>query len=160
MIRNNIIRPKINKLLTKWSLDIVLDFLSLSPFELIASSDIRSCTIKSVFLISLATAGRIGEVHALSAKKTCLRWNHNGSVSLTYNLAKNRLPEFAPTPIVIHPLKDSILCPLRSLKHYCIMTAKVRKKQDPLFLHYILGKKTSPQLLSSWIRNLVRDAYE
>jgi hypothetical protein len=75
-------------------------------------------------------------------------------------LAKNRLPETAPSPIVIFPLKDSILCPVRSLRIYLNLTGKSRKPQDPLFLHYSPGKKSSSQLLSSWIRGLIRSAYD
>jgi hypothetical protein len=44
-------------------------------FEPLESSYMCILSIKTVFLLNLATAGRVSEVHALSALLQCLRFN-------------------------------------------------------------------------------------
>jgi hypothetical protein len=90
-------RPKTVQLFPKWSLDVVLDFLNGEPFEPLEQASLKHLTWKTVFLVTLATAGRVSEVHALSARWDCLGFNQDGSVSVLTTpgfLAKNRLPEW------------------------------------------------------------------
>ena len=75
-------RPTPARLFPKWSLDIVLQYLSSSTFEPSNSASLAALTYKCVFLITLATALRVGEVHALSARQDCLRRNIDGSITL------------------------------------------------------------------------------
>ena len=53
-------------------LDVVL-VLS-EGFEPLESNCMRIVSIKTVFLLTLATAGRVSEIHALSALLQCLRF--------------------------------------------------------------------------------------
>jgi hypothetical protein len=112
-------RPKTVQLFPKWSLDVVLDFLNGEPFEPLEQAFLKHLTWKTVFLVTLATAGRVSEVHALSARSDCLRFNQDGSVSLLTTpgfLAKNRLPEWGAQGYTLQPLPDSLLCPVRALE--------------------------------------------
>ena len=54
-------------------LDVVL-ILS-ERFETLESNCMRILCIKTVFLLTLATAGRVSEIHALSALPQCLRFS-------------------------------------------------------------------------------------
>ena len=49
-----------------WDLDAVLHYLNSSTFEPLSSTSLRSLTKKVLFLVSLATAKRVGELQALS----------------------------------------------------------------------------------------------
>ena len=48
--------------LPPWDLQVVLRFLRGPPFEPLASSSLRDLTQKVLFLVSLATARRVGEL--------------------------------------------------------------------------------------------------
>ena len=65
-------------------------------------------TIKTTFLVALATAKRCSEIHALAMDANHLRLNQSdGSVSLIVQngfLAKYQLPSICPEPVVIHNL--------------------------------------------------------
>ena len=62
-------------------------------------------TLKTAFLLALATAKRCSEIHALAMDSNHLRFSQSdGSVSMivqTGFLAKNHLPSICPDPIVI-----------------------------------------------------------
>ena len=49
-----------------WDLPKVLNFLRSSPFEPLSTASLRDITRKTLFLIALATAKRVGELQALS----------------------------------------------------------------------------------------------
>ena len=51
-----------------WDLDAVLGYLNSSTFELLDSTSLRSLTKKVLFLVSLATAKRVGELQAVSSR--------------------------------------------------------------------------------------------
>jgi hypothetical protein len=75
-------RPRRTQLFPKWSLDIVLTFISQSPFEPLEAASLENVTLKTAFLLTLALAGHMSEIHALSAREDCMRFNQDGSVSL------------------------------------------------------------------------------
>ena len=62
-------RPVERNLVLHWDLAVVLDALTKSPFEFerhyMASVELKLLTLKMVFLLSLATGARRGEIHAL-----------------------------------------------------------------------------------------------
>jgi hypothetical protein len=105
----------------------------------------------------------MSEIHALSAREDCMRFNQDGSVSLlTFPgfLAKNALPEHGNQQFVLEPLDNSFLCPVRALKIYLQHTKKERSTQAPLFLPFRGHAKSSPQLISSWIKSAIVQAYK
>ena len=67
-----------------WDLTRVLAALRSPPFEPLAEATFRDLTKKTLFLLSLATARRIGELQALSSR---VAWV-GGDISVEY------LPEF------------------------------------------------------------------
>ena len=70
--------PILKPLLPNWDLPSVLWRLCDPPFEPLLSCDVKFLTWKTVFLIALATASRVSELHALSVKDGNLRYERHG----------------------------------------------------------------------------------
>ena len=125
-----------------WDLPTVLNFLRSSSFEPLSSASLRDLTRKTLFLISLATAKRVGELQALSRRVSF----SSSSAGLSY------MPEFvAKTESAIRPLprsfevkslgdfaaglpEDLLLCPVRSLSAYLTRTSGVVNRPRRLFV--------------------------
>ena len=146
----------------------MLWFLRGPPFEPLASTSLRSLTQKVLFLVSLATARRVGELQAVS-------WEVSFSGSDAY---LSYLPEFrATTDSAVNPLPLSfcvrslavfvgdlpdelLLCPVRALHLYLSHTASVSPRPRSLFLSL---RSPSPSLsknaLSFFLRDVISSAY-
>ena len=130
----------------------VLEYLRGPPFEPLHNASFRDLTRKVLFLISLATARRIGELQAVS--KTV---SFQGSdVFLSF------LPEFQakterednplPRSFIIKSLNDFVgnlneelvLCPVRALRIYLDRTKDIVNRPRSLFV----SPKTSSRPLS------------
>ena len=125
-----------------WDLPRVLNYLRSSPFEPLSSASLRDLTRKTLFLLSLATAKRVGELQALSCRVSF----SSSSTGLSY------VPEFvAKTESAIRPLprsfevkslgdfaaglpEDLLLCPVRSLSAYLTRTSGIVNKPRRLFV--------------------------
>ena len=125
-----------------WDLPSVLNFLRSSPFEPLSSASLRDLTRKTLFLISLATAKRVGELQALSRRVSF----SSSSACLSY------VPEFvAKTETATRPLprsfevqsledfaaglpEDLLLCPVRSLSAYLARTSNIANRPRRLFV--------------------------
>ena len=125
-----------------WDLPSVLNFLRSSPFEPLSSASLRDLTCKTLFLISLATAKRVGELQALSRRVSL----SSSSAGLSY------VPEFvAKTETATRPLprsfevqsledfaaglpEDLLLCPVRSLSAYLARTPNIANRPRRLFV--------------------------
>ena len=59
-------RPLSSSCIPPWDLSLVLSFLRGPPFEPLSSCSLQDLTWKVLFLLSLATARRVGELQALS----------------------------------------------------------------------------------------------
>ena len=165
-------KPRFRSLILAWDLAVVLEFLSGDYFEPLHETSLRWLTLKTCFLISLAVAGRISEIHALSRAPECLRFNQDGSLMLTTKpefVAKNRLPTCANQHVRLLPLTTSTgtavqrerevaTCPIRTLRAYLRRT----RSADPtshLWLRWMDGKPASAQTISSWLRFVIKSAY-
>ena len=124
-----------------WDLTTVLTYLRSSSFEPLATISLRDLTRKTLFLISLATAKRVGELQALSRRVSF----SSSSAGLSY------VPEFvAKTESAMRPLprsfevkslgdfaaglpEDLLLCPVRSLSAYLDRTSGLVNRPRRLF---------------------------
>ena len=61
-------RPKSSRNLPKWNLSIVLNELTKAPFEPMKDTDLKYFTLKTAFLLALASGKRRSEIHALQTK--------------------------------------------------------------------------------------------
>ena len=96
-------RPLHHSRFPPWDLLRVLSFLRGSPFEPLDSCSLRDLTRKTLFLLSLATARRVGELQAVSSAVS----SSGGDLFLSY------LPEFrAKSESSSNPLLRSFLLDL------------------------------------------------
>ena len=61
--------PKSSRNLPKWNLSVVLNELTKAPFEPMKDTDLKHLTLKTVFLLALASGKCRGEIHAWVANK-------------------------------------------------------------------------------------------
>ena len=57
-------RPKSSRNLPKWNLSVVLNELTKAPFEPVKDTDLKHLTLKTAFLLALASGKRCSEIHA------------------------------------------------------------------------------------------------
>ena len=125
-----------------WDLTIVLTFLRSSSFEPLTTISLRDLTRKTLFLLSLATAKRVGEIQALS--------RHVSFSSFAAGLSY--VPEFvAKTESALRPLprsfevqslgdfaaslpEDFLLCPVRALSAYLDRKSGIVNRPRRLFV--------------------------
>ena len=140
-------RPVDRSLAPKWDLAFVLSHMCKAPFEPLDKASLFHLSVKTVFLVTLATARRVSEVHAFSIDSDHLRFsNLDGSLILRTQLeflAKNQLPTRAPDSIIIPKLSNfcrksdnfnRMLCPVRAVKIYLNKTKSLRKRRKRLFI--------------------------
>ena len=153
-------RPPVCKLLPSWSLPTILEALSKAPFEPLAEASLRNLTIKTVFLVAIASGQRRSALHALSSVLGHIRWERTG-VRLIPNpsyIAKNQTASSAPVEIFLQPIsahssitEDKVWCPVRALKYYWHRTQS-KRSGDQLFV--ITKEPFSPasrDTISKWI---------
>ena len=125
-----------------WDLNVVLSFLQFSSFEPLTTISVRDLTRKTLFLLSLATANRVGEIQALSRRVSF----SSSAAGMSY------VPEFvAKTESAFRPLpcslefpslgdfaagmpEDLLLCPVRALSAYLDRTSGIVNRPRRLFV--------------------------
>ena len=167
-------RPVTRTFYPKWSLKIVLNYLLKELFEHISKCSLENLTIKTVFLVTLASGRRRSEIHALSVDPECFRFSSNLSqVSLLTEpgfLSKTQKTSKMQAKIVIqslathvgHDLSDYELCLVHALKAYKDKTKSeaIRKNRKRLFIPYRDSQDDiRPYHISKWIVELVKRAH-
>ena len=145
-------KPVSSRSLPSWNLSVVLDALKRYPFEPLQVATIKYLTLKTVFLISLATGRRRSEIRAIAFKRiTSTLVDNNQVYSLPLQvdfLTKNQLSSKEldlSKAILVPSLKetlgpdlwasdDQFLCPVRALQIYLERTKFMRRKRQLLFL--------------------------
>ena len=124
-----------------WDLLKVFEFLRSPVFEPLSSASLRDLTHKTLFLVALAIAKRVGELQALSRVVSF----SSSAAGLSY------VPEFlAKTETTVRPLprsfaiqsqhfaaglpEDLLLCPVRSLCEYLKRTSGFVSRPRRLFV--------------------------
>ena len=159
----------------KWDVNVVLQSLLGPPYEPLSTSSLRHLTMKTAFLLALASAKRVSELHGLSYVVSWSRDHSSAVLVLTPEfVAKTQKPGDPLTaygPITIPALSstvgpgepDVLLCPLRTLSEYLSRTAASRPACHRLFVssaavthHRMVSRNT----ISFWIRAVIRQAYQ
>ena len=150
-----------------WDVSLVLQSLTVAPYEPLRTCEERFLAQKTLFLLALASAKRIGELHALS-----YRVSHTRDFSYVTGLvAKTQDPSsLAPrfegfsVPALPNARKNHngrLLCPVRAVRRYLDRTAAHRPRCDRLFVTVGRSKKEiSKTTVSFWIRKKISLAYE
>jgi integrase len=170
-------RPRQLKKVPQWNLAYVLQSMTRPPFEPLREASNKVMTYKTLVLLLLASAKRIGEVHAIDV--TRIQWKEDGSEVHLYPV-----PGFMPKasaaaegghrfrPITIPALTnitgndrhdpDRLLCPVRALKLYLKRTETFRGGRRNLFIHPDPQVKTLilKNALSAWARKTIILAYQ
>ena len=155
-----------------WDIALVLQSLTGAPYEPLRTCDERFLAQKTLFLLALASAKRIGELHALSYRVSHARnW---GEVSFSFIpgfVAKTQDPSsLAPRfegftvpalPNARNNRNGRLLCPVRAVRRYLDRTAAHRPRCERLFVTVGRSKKKiSKTTVSFWLRKRISRAYE
>lgn len=154
--------------LVSWNLDVVFKWLVGSKFEPLSSCSFRDLTRKTIFLVALATARRVSELHALDKRIGFSRGKAVCSSLLSF-LAKNETPSKPwPRSFSIPGLSDLVgpdeeerlLCPVRALKVYFERTQAVRGPSPNLWCSVRdPSRPLSKNALSFFLRDLIVEAH-
>ena len=150
-----------------WDLNKVLNSLMSSPFEPLREASLRNLTKKTLFLLSLASAKRIGEIQAISSKVA----QRGIDLSLSYIpefVAKTESPSNpVPRHLTIKSLsefaagleEELLLCPVRAINCYLERTKSIKNRPRNLFLSPKCPQKAiSKNAVSFFLRETISDA--
>ena len=159
-----------------WDLSLVLAVLRSKPFEPIRSISMKNLTLKTVFLLALASGKRRSELHALS--RAGVSWNKQ-KTRMTFRVtpsfvAKTQISTNvgAIHPFTINSLKyfvdddkdEMALCPVRALFEYMRRSEALglTKDKKKLFVSLFKGKTTeiSKPTISNWIKETIVTCYK
>ena len=143
-------RRKSSRNLPKWNLSVVLNELTKAPFEPMKDTDLKHLTLKTAFLLALASGKHCSEIHAWVANKVSNlgQWEKVALFPSSDFIAKNQLaregsqsvsPVTVPalTTIVDRQFKeDRTLCPVRALRFYLDRTKDLRGSRSLLFISF------------------------
>ncbi len=79
-----------------WDLEVVLRALSQPPFEPLTSVGLKELSLKTTLLLALASAKRIGDLHAFSVDSDCIRFGP-GDCSVTLRPRMGYVPKSLST---------------------------------------------------------------
>ena len=125
-----------------WDLSKVLTYLVSPAFEPLSQASFRALTMKTLFLLALATAKRVGELQALSSIVTFVA----GDACLSYIpqfVAKSEsLTRSIPRSFLVKSLADFaagldtdlLLCPVRALRLYLLRVRSLSPGCHRLFV--------------------------
>ena len=152
-----------------WNLEVVLSALKRAPYHPVDQIDLKSLTLKTVFLVALTSARRASEIHAL---RSDMRW---GDTSVSLHVDINFVPKIAShwhcnQPIELPAMAQDAdpglrsLCVRQALNAYIKATRLSRREKGvtQLFLCYGKKKRGSPVSkvrISQWLKMLVADCY-
>ena len=155
-----------------WDVGLVLQSLTGAPYEPLQTYYEHFLVQKTLFLLALASAKRIDELHALSY---CVSHSRNwGEVSFSFVrgfVAKTHDPSsLAPRfegftvpalPNARNNRNGRLLCPVQAVRRYLDHTAAHRPCCEQLFVTAGYSKKEiSKTTVSFWLRKTISRAYE
>ena len=155
-----------------WDVALVLQSLTNQPYEPIRETEELFFAQKTLFLIALASAKRVGELHALSYRVShSTDWKEVSFSFVPGFVAKAqdqssfdlRFESFT-VPALLKPSSSPngrLLCPVRAVKRYLDRTAQHRPRCDRLFIATGRTKKeVSKNTVSFWLRKVISLAYQ
>ena len=155
-----------------WHVALVLQSLTGAPYKPLRTCDERFLAQKTLFLLALASAKRIGELHALSYRVAHYRgWAEVSFSFVPGFVAKTQDPtSLAPQfegftvpalPNAKNNRNGRLLCPVRAVRRYLDRTAAHRPQCERFFVTAGRSKKEiSKTTVSFWLRKTISRAYE
>ena len=125
-----------------WDLSKVLQYLVTSAFEPLSQASFRALTLKTLFLLALATAKRVGELQALSAVVTFVGADACLSYIPQFVAKSESLTRSIPRSFLVKSLADFaagldtdlLLCPVRALRLYLPRARSLSPGRHRLFV--------------------------
>ena len=77
-------RPRVMPILRLWDLGIVLEALSKSPHEPLREASLKHLTLKTVFLLAMASAGRCSKLQVLVFDQKYIQFKPKGACVMIY----------------------------------------------------------------------------
>ena len=167
-------RPRVTPVLPQWDLGIVLEALSKPPYEPLREASFKHLTLKTVFLLTMASAGRRSELHALRFDQNYIQFKPKGAgVTLYFSpefMRKNQTPNQVNDPWYIPAVPTGksefgANCPVRALRYYhryLTEHPELRKDRRRLFVPIKdnnAGKELSASTISRWICTTIVDSH-
>ena len=169
-------RPKSSRNLPKWNLSVVLNELTKALFEPMKDTYLKHLTLKTAFLLALASGKRRSEIHAWVANKVSNlgHWEKVALFPSSDFIAKNQLARQGSqsvSPVTIPALttivdrqfkEDRTLCPVRALRYYLDRTKDLRGSRSLLLITFKKGQTSDirPATLSSWLKQTILLCYK
>ena len=169
-------RPKSSRNLPKWNLSVVLNELTKAPFEPMKDTDLKHLTLKTAFLLALASGKHRSEIHAWVANKVSNlgQWEKVALFPSSDFIAKIQLAREGSqsvSPVTIPALttivdrqfkEDRTLCPVRALRYCLDRTKDLRRSRSLLFISFKKGHTSDirPATLSSWLKCTILLCYK
>ena len=168
-------RPRATPVLPQWDLGVVLEALNKPPYEPLREASFKHLTLKTVFLLAMASAGRRSELHALRFDQNYIQFKPKGAgVTLYFSpefMRKNQKPNQVNNPWYIpaiptgKPEFGAPNCPVRALRYYhryLTEHPELRKDRRRLFVPIKdnnAGKELSAPSISRWICTTIVDSH-
>ena len=157
-------RPRFTPALPHWDLGIVLEALSKPPYEPLREASLKHLTLKTVFLLAMASGGRRSELQALVFDSQYIQFKPKGAgVTLYFTpefMRKNQRPTIRGTYQRFRLVQfGAPNCPVRALisEH-----PELRKGRRHLFISFKdnnVGKELSAASISRWICTTIVDSH-
>ena len=128
-------RPSTKTLLPVWSLPAVLKALASAPFDPLHKASLRLLTLKTAFLVAIASGHRVSSLQALCVDPGHLRWEASGVrliprmgfIAKNQSLKSGSVEIFLPAISTLSSVEeDKVWCPVRALKWYVDRTKSIR----------------------------------
>ena len=151
--------PKRSRNLSKWNLS-VLNELTKAPFEPMKDTDLEHLTLKTAFLLGLASGKPRSEIHAWVANKVSNlgQWEKVALFPSSDFIAKNQLAREGSqsasavtipaltTTVDIQFKEDRTLCSVWAPRYYLDRTKDLRGSRSLLFISIKKGQTSDPPL--------------
>ncbi|XP_054752446.2 uncharacterized protein LOC129258014 [Lytechinus pictus] len=160
-------RPPKKSLAPSWSLPAVLNALAKPPFEPLAKSSLHDLSVKTAFLIAVASGQRRSSIYALCISPGHIWWERRGVrlIPTPSFIAKNQTATSGSIEFFLAPLsdlssvaEDKVWCPVRALKWY-LDRMKSHRNSDQLF---VTSREpfaaASRDTISRWIVEAIKSA--
>ena len=150
-----------------WDLVRVPSFLQGGSFKPLSSCYLRQLTLKVLFLLSLATAKRVGELQALSCCVTFSGLDLSLSYLLEFVAKTESVRNPLPPSFLVKSLEDFVrdmpeersLCPVRAVRVYLERTSSLSPRPRSLFVSSSNpSRPLSKNALSFFLRRVILNA--
>ena len=154
-----------------WNVALVLQSLTRAPYEPLRSSDERFLAQKTLFLLALASAKRVAELHGLLYRVSHSRGWGEVSFSFVPGFVANTQDPSSSAPrfegFTVPALPNSstdrngrLLCPVRTVRCYLDGTTPHCLRCERFFVTAGCSKEIAKNMVSFWLRKTISWAYQ